>query len=160
MSDTSHQFQRHVASLLSDEMATTLYGNQEPHIRRTRMELKIRQRATDYLLHLYQQQENAVMSMAVIEPKLERLDDWIHNKLSGENMLALARTIESQMTDFVMYLPKFMGVRYEELKLARLWSALLNPESLARLTHSIRADSDLHADNDFYDDDIYIGNED
>lgn len=150
MSDSLHTFERHVASLLSDTMADTLYGDQEPHVHRTLMEMRILQKASECLRELYHQQESGEVSMEVISRKLARIDDWIYHRLSGQNMLALAQLIESQMADFVMYLPKFMGVRYEELRIARLWSALLNPESLERLTLSIRADSDIYELDDSY----------
>lgn len=142
MHDPIRPIHIHVASLLSDQTANTLFGNQQAPIHRHRMEQKVRQKTSDYLMHLYREQEEGIISLDVAAGKLSVLDEWLHLKLSGENMLALALHIEAHMPDFILYLPKFMGARYEELRVARLWSALLNPEALEHLIQSIRDDSD------------------
>ena len=131
-----------VASMLSDSLSDTLF-NQEPPISRHILERKLRLRVRGFWHDLKVRVENGEVSEAGAERRLRALDKAIAGKLSGQNVLALARDAEESYKNWIVYMPNLLALRYEELRVARLWSALLNPEALTRLRTAIQMERQL-----------------
>lgn len=122
--------------MLADRLALTLFDQEAP-ISRHLYERKLRLSARLFLEQVQQLQEVGAVSPGWVRERLARLDEWMAGRLSGQNVLALAREVELMCPDWVALLPRLLASRYEELRVARLWAALLNPEALYRLRAAI-----------------------
>lgn len=125
-----------IGSMMSDSMSDTLF-NQEPPISRHIIERKLRLQVRAFWHELKLRLDSGELSQAGVEKRLAELDTWIAGKLSGQNELALARDAEENYPEWIRCMPQTLALRYEELRVARLWSALLNPEALTRLQAAI-----------------------
>ena len=123
-------------SAMADTMAKTLFDI-EPPISRYSIEKKLRLQICIFWEELKGYQESGRFSEASVEAQLEKLDQWIAGRLSGQNILFLVRLAEEAYPDWVRLMPRLLAARYEELRIARSWSALLNPEALNRLRTAI-----------------------
>lgn len=137
-----------VAPTLSDGLAKTLF-DLEPPLPRHLIETKIRQGVRWYWEELDFASKNGLISQAGVEKKLELLDRWVYGKLSGANVLLLAQDAETLFPDWIRLMPRLLALRYEELRVARLWSALLNPEALGRLRVAIQMERRSQGFEDF-----------
>jgi len=128
-----------VASMLEDTMADTLFRQEAP-LSRLQDELRLRTRIVAYWEHLFAQAKRREITEREARKKLDALDIWASKKLSGENVLYLAVHAEREYPDWIMLMPRLLALRYEELRTARLWSALLNPRALSRLRAAIESE--------------------
>lgn len=126
-------------------MAKTLF-DQEPPISRFSIEKKIRVQICMLWEALHAKVESGEISQAQLESKLGELDGWIKGKLSGQNVLYLVRLAEQMYPEWVRLMPQLLASRYEELRVARSWSALLNPEALSRLRTAIEMEREIGDD--------------
>jgi len=127
------------ASMLDDSMANTLFRQEAP-LRRRQYELTLRTHITKYWAHLSRLLRQRRITEMEVRSKLDALDLWASKKLSGENVLYLAVHAEREHPDWIMLMPRLLALRYEELRTARLWSALLNPMALSRLRIAIESE--------------------
>lgn len=130
--------------MMSDSIAVTLF-NQEPPIVRLQMERKLRLRVREFWRVLKARSDAGEISEAGVERRLGLLDQWLDGRLSGQNVLSLARDAEIHYPEWISYMPRLLSMRYEELRVARLWSALLNPNALGRLRKAIEAEKQMGA---------------
>jgi len=129
------------ASMVHDAMAETLFGNgQDALLNRHHGERELRIRIQLYWEHLAGLQHDQEVSESTIREKLAALDVWASNKLSGRNVLHLAVYAERHYPEWIALMPRLLASRYEELRMARLWSALLNPKALRRLRLAIESE--------------------
>lgn len=138
---------RHSASVLADSMAKTLFG-QDPPTYRYVTEMKLRRGASEMLRNLYIETTSGAISTQLAHDRLAKLDSWIAPKLSGQNVLSIAREVETRMPEWIIHMPNLIGRRYEEMRVARLWSALLNPGALNHLRTAIAQENALNDDGD------------
>lgn len=82
---------------------------------------------------------------ANIEQQLSKLDRWLFpnivgSRLSGENVLILARFVDGSIQVRREWLTHMPGLQYrnEELNRGRNWAGLLRPEALDLLTRAIQ----------------------
>lgn len=125
-----------VGSSMADTMAKTLF-DMEPPLARHQLEKAIRLKVCVFWEDLYTQLEEGAISQAAAEALLDKLDIWMRHRLSGQNVLFLVRKAEERYPDWIRLMPRTLAARYEELRVARNWSALLNPEALNRLRTAI-----------------------
>jgi len=121
-----------VAAMGDDAMAKTLFEQAAP-IARHQSELALRAHVTDYWAHLSRLEREGKLSESELSQRLDDLDAWIHGRLSGANVLYLVMLAEKDYPHWIMLMPRLLALRYEELRVARLWSSLLNPMALSRL---------------------------
>jgi len=133
---------------MTDATAKTLF-DQEPPLERHIGERKLRRQVTVYLYELKEMVQSGQLSETALSRKLQVLDQWLCTRLSGTNVLALAKEIEIGMPEWVPYMPRTIGSRYEELRVARIWSALLNPQALSLLSTAIAQERSLDEEEDF-----------
>lgn len=131
-----------IGSMLSDSISDTLF-NQEPPVSRHILERKLRLQVRTFWHELKSRLESGEISQAGAEKRLRALDGWMADKLSGQNVLALARDAEESYPEWIRFMPQLLAMRYEELRVARLWSALLNPEALSRLRTAIQMERQI-----------------
>ena len=81
--------------------------------------------------------ESKSITQEKADEALSKLDAWISNKLSGESYYRLLKKIEKEFPEFIKKMPLSIAARYEEMKVARIWSMMLDPESLYILNISI-----------------------
>lgn len=81
--------------------------------------------------------ESKSITQEKADEALSKLDVWISNKLSGESYYRLLTKIEKEFPEFIKKMPLSIAARYEEMKVARIWSMMLDPESLHILNISI-----------------------
>lgn len=130
---------RNIASLMADNMGDILFA-QEPSIERHANERYLRRQAQSFIGYIAETIRRNKGVDEATEEKLKTFDQWLHTKLSGSNILHLAKEIESTSPEMIPLLPLTLGARFEELRIARLWASLLNPESLRRLSSAIEAE--------------------
>lgn len=128
-----------LSSAMSDSMANTLF-NQEPPISRHVFERKLRIEVRAAWEEIRNRLTKGQISQSQVQVLLEELDIWLDGRLSGQNVLALAREAEDEFAGWIRLMPRSLACRYEELRVARLWSALLNPEALNRLSSAIASE--------------------
>lgn len=75
--------------------------------------------------------------------KLAAMDSWLQGKISGGSLSDLLVEAELKYPHFIYLMPDTLAKRYEEIRIARIWSMLLNPESLIQLRASIEIESQL-----------------
>lgn len=134
-----------IGSMMADSISETLF-NQEPPIRRHMVERKLRMQIRTFWHELKIRRDAGEISQKGVEQRLRQVDDWVAGKLSGQNVLALARDAEESYPEWIRFMPKLLAMRYEELRVARLWSALLNPEALSRLKAAIEMERQFEHD--------------
>lgn len=78
-----------------------------------------------------------------IKAELNLIDQWLDGKLSGESLFRLLTKAEISYPTFIRYMPINLVKRYEEIRLARIWSTLLDPESLIQLRAVIEFENSL-----------------
>jgi len=120
-------------------MAKALFQQGAP-IHRHQNELALRSRIVEYWAHLAQLQRNGKLTDQELGCRLEELDTWANGRLSGTHLLFLAKHAEKDYPQWIALMPRLLALRYEELRVARLWSSLLNPRALSRLRQAIHAE--------------------
>jgi hypothetical protein len=123
----------------SDQLAQLLF-DQSPLLARHQTERALRLRVSRAWEELARQQQEGTISTDTLRTKLEELDVFVEGKLSGENVLALAREAECMYPEFIAVMPRALASRFEQLRIARLWASLLNPEALKRLSIAVAQD--------------------
>ena len=129
-------------SMVSDSMAKTLF-RQDPPLRRRVGEKKLREHISAAWLALNEKRQRGQISEVTLRRRLARLDAWAAPRLSGRHVLMLAMEAERMYPTWIIDMPRLLALRYEELRVARLWSTLLNPEALSRFRIAIDAEREL-----------------
>ena len=146
--DRDHQPRAYrMSSVMADAMADTLFDQEAP-LQRHVMERRIITQIRLVWQLLRDEVESGARSMASAKQVLATVDRWADGKLSGRHVLTLARDAEEYYREWIPMMPKVLGSRYEELRVARLWSALLNPEALSRLRIAIETERSLGSSSD------------
>ena len=128
-----------IGSLMSDTMAVTLFDQEAP-VSRHIMERRIMSQIRLAWQVLHDEVKSGSCSMQAARTMLSRIDQWAHGKLSGRHLLTLARDAEEFYPEWVPMMPKLIASMYESVRVARLWSALLNPDALSRLRQAIQSE--------------------
>ena len=92
---------------------------------------------------LQEQVDRDRISPEELKEKLNQLDSWLKGKLSGSSYLSLLRTAEMFHPNFIELMPEILMSRYEEMRVARIWSALFEPEALVRLRSAVETEKAL-----------------
>ena len=125
-----------------DNVASLLYANQTEESRFF-LEVSAVNQVEALWLRLKAGLESGRISQNQAAEMLGRLDLWLKHRLSGAQMQRLLQSIEVKYPEFIRHMPESMASRYEEIKVARLWSSLFDPEALIRLSSSIEVEKNL-----------------
>lgn len=125
-----------VASISTDDIAQILL-DQPPPSYRAMGEALLRARVGAYLDNLKTRLDNNEINDRDVIAILGRLDNWLYKRLSGKSVLMLIREFESSWPQWIAYMPRTVSARYEQIRLARIWSALLDPHALGTLARAI-----------------------
>lgn len=121
-----------------DSVATLLYGNQSaPQYESRKLEIEVTNHIEGLWLRLDTKRKQREITEAEIEKTLRHVDGWLKHKLSGSGMHSLLLSAETKYPDFIRYMPETLASRYEEIRIARIWSSLFDPETLIRLKAGI-----------------------
>lgn len=131
-----------VASISSDRIAQVLFDQSVP-LTRLSTERLLSTRVEQYWEMLHLRHEAGTLSDESLAYRLSALDSFIAGKLSGAPLLHLAQVAEQEYPNFIALMPQCLAELYEQLRAARLWSALLNPESLRRLAEAVERERTL-----------------
>ena len=135
-----------VSSMTSDLIAQVLFDQSSPKDRYV-SERSLRMRVEQAWSKIQTQTQMGELDEAQLTSMLNRLDQFLVGKLSGQHVLYLARLAESEYPNIIPLMPNFLAARYEQLRVARLWSSLLNPEALKRLADAVAIERTISFDN-------------
>lgn len=125
-----------VASAISDSMLDVLY-NDPPEIARIDFERALLANVREYLEGIQDKLLAEELSEDRVRELLSRLDAWLDGRLCGRNLLNLIKDAEMLFPALLEYMPRVIMARYDEMRVARIWSSLLSPEALRRLSSAI-----------------------
>ncbi|MGY6273106.1 hypothetical protein ACXIUT_25815 [Achromobacter denitrificans] len=132
----------HMGSMMDDHMAETLFMQEPPLVRRD-FEKALYRAIVESWTVLEQDLADKRLGLEGVMRRLGQIDDWAAGRLSGHFVLMLLRDAEVSHPSWIRYMPKLLAQRYEELRVARIWSALLNPDAMSRLRQAIEVERSL-----------------
>lgn len=125
-----------------DEVATLLYSNQIRDDTKL-IEVDVINHVERLWAGLQAKSQAGTIEQETISDVLMKLDAWLRNKLSGESLHTLLRTAEGRYPHFIQYMPESLAARYEEIRIARIWSSLLDPNALIKLRAGIEMEREV-----------------
>lgn len=130
-----------------DKVAELLYANQSDQ-NLLLIESSVINHMESLWFSLSARLERGDLSKHEVEKRLLEVDAWLKHRLTGATMHALLLSAEVKYPQFVQYMPETLASRYEEIRVARIWSSLFDPETLIRLRTGIEFEKNISLSGD------------